>query len=120
MPKLPNFEKIHFLPLLGLVLGIDIVLTFLYTTLVPGLSTSGWGDTLCGSAFFLAVGSAIPVFLDAGRGFGLAGKMGGSKAEQHEAFTRERSMREKGMRITFVLALSTVLIGLLSLFMSLL
>ena len=120
MSKSPKIKKLHFWPLLGLVLGIDIVVTLVYTTIVPGLSTNGWGDVLCASAFFLAIGSALPVFMDAGRGFGLAGKMGGSKTEQHEAFEHERAMREKGMQITFVLALSTVLIGILSIIMSLL
>jgi len=115
-----KLDKIRFWPLLALVLSVDIALTFLYTVIVPGLSSSGWADALCTSVFLLAVGSAVPVFLDAGRGIGLAGKMGGSKAEQHEAFTYERSLREKGMKITFVLALSTVLIGILSLIMSLL
>ena len=120
MSKSPKYGKLRFWPLLGLVLGTDIVVTLLYTTLIPGLSASRWGDALCVSAFFLAVGSAIPVFMDAGRGIGLAGKMGGSKADQHDAFEYERSMREKGMQVTFVLALSTVLIGLLSLILSLL
>ena len=118
MPNLPKLDKIHFWPLLGLILAVDIVLTFLYTTIVPGLSANGWSDALCTSAFVLAIGSAVPVFLDAGSGFGLSGKMGGSKADQHEALTNERLMREKGMKYTFVLALATFIIGLMSMILS--
>ena len=120
MPNFPKLDKIRFWPLLGLILAVDIVLTFVYTLIVPGLSASGWADTLCMSAFVLAIGSAVPVFLDAGRGFGVSGKMGGSKADQHEALTQERSLREKGMKFTFVLALATFVIGLLSMLLSVL
>ena len=119
MSESPKTKKIRFWPLVGIIIATDLVLTFFYTLLVPGLSFSGWADTLCGSAFVLAIGSAVPVFLDAGRGFGLAGKMGGTKDEQHNAFTHERLMREKGMRITFILALATAFIGVLSLVLSL-
>ena len=42
MPKLPELDKIRFWPLLGLILVVDIVLPFLYTVIVPGLSVSGW------------------------------------------------------------------------------
>jgi hypothetical protein len=120
MPDTPKTGKIRFWLLLGLILAVDIVLTFLYTLIVPGLSASGWGDALCVSAVVLAIGCVVPVFLDASRGFGMAGKVGGSKAEQRDAFQHERELREKGMQITFVLALATVLIGLLSLILSLL
>jgi hypothetical protein len=120
MNNSPKSDKIRFWPLLGLIIGIDIVLTFLYSIIFPGLSTSSWADALCVSAFLLAFGSIIPVFLDAGRGFGLAGKMGEPKSEQRQALTRERALREKGIKMTFVLALATVLIGLLSLLLSLL
>lgn len=119
MSESPKTGRIRFWLLLGIVIAADLLLTFIYTLLVPGLSFRGWADTLCSSAFVLAIGSAVPVFLDAGRGFGLAGKMGGTKAEQHDAFTHERLMREKGMRITFILALATAFIGLLSLVLSL-
>lgn len=118
MPNLPKFDKMRFWQLLGLILVVDVVLTFLYTLIVPGLSASGWADALCTSAFVLAIGSAVPVFLDAGRGFTISGKMGGSKADQHEALTHERSLREKGMKFTFVLALATFIIGLLSMILS--
>ena len=118
MPNLSKMDKIRFLPLLGLILAIDIVLTLVYTVIVPGLSASAWADALCSSAFVLAIGSAVPVFLDAGRGFTLSGKMGGAKADQHEALTHERSLREKGMKYTFVLALATLLIGVLSMILS--
>lgn len=118
MPNLSKMDKIRFLPLLGLILAIDIVLTLVYTVIVPGLSASAWADALCSSAFVLAIGSAVPVFLDAGRGFMLSGKMGGSKTDQHEALTHERSLREKGMKYTFVLALATLLIGVLSMILS--
>jgi hypothetical protein len=119
MPKLPKLDKMRFLPLLGLILVIDILLTLLYTVIVPGLSTGAWADTLCSSAFILALGSVVPVFLDAGRGFTISGKMGGSKADQHEALTHERLLREKGMKYTFVLALATLIIGILSMIFSL-
>ncbi|MDF1514265.1 MAG: hypothetical protein P1S60_10700 [Anaerolineae bacterium] len=115
-----NGHKIRFFPLLALVMGVVVVLTFLYTLIIPGLSTRGWSDSLCVSVFVLALGSAMPVFLDAGRGARLAGKMGGSKKEQHEAFVQERTMREKGMRVTFVLVVATFLTGLLSVLISLL
>ena len=94
MPKLPKLDEIRFWPLLGLIIVVDIVWTFLYTVILPGLSVSGWADVQSTSAFVLALGSAIPVFVDAGRGFGISGKMGGSKADQHEALTHERSLRE--------------------------
>ena len=113
-----KLDKIRFLPLLGLILIVDIVLTFLYTTLVPGLSMMHWADALCASAFVLAIGSAIPVFLDAGRGFTISTKMGGSKPDQQQALRHERSLREKGMKYTFVLALATFIIGLLSMLLS--
>ena len=118
MPKLPKLDEIRFWPLLGLIIVVDIVWTFLYTVILPGLSVSGWADVQSTSAFVLALGSAIPVFVDAGRGFGISGKMGGSKADQHEALTHERSLREKGMKYTFLLASATFLIGLLSLILS--
>jgi hypothetical protein len=120
MPNLPKLEKMGFWSLLGMILGVDIGLTFLYTLFVPGFTISAWSDALCGSAFLLALGSVIPVFLDAGRGFGISGKMGGSKSEQHKALTHERSLREKGMKITFALALATLLTGLLSMILSVL
>jgi hypothetical protein len=113
-----RLKTLGFWPLLGLIVTADIVITLLFTLIVPGLSLREWGDTLCGSALILAIGSAVPVFLDAGRGFGLSGKMGGTKAEQFEALNRERSLREKGMKFTFVLALATFLIGLLSVIVS--
>ena len=118
MSKFPKLEKMRFLPLLGLILAVDIVLTFLYTILVPGLSMTHWADTLCISAFVLAIGGAVPVFLDAGRGFAISAKMGGSKTAQQQALKHERSLREKGMKYTFLLALATFIIGLLSMILS--
>jgi hypothetical protein len=118
MPNLPKLDKIRFLPLLGIILAVDIVLTFIYTAIIPGLSARNLSDALCISAFVLAVGSVLPVLFDAGRGFGLSGKMGGSKAKQHEALTHERLLREKGMKYTFILALATFVIGLLSVILS--
>ena len=118
MSDSPKRGRIRFWSLLGLIIGADLILTFFYTLLVPGLTVNSWADTLCGSTFLLAIGSTVPVFLDAGRGMGLAGKMGGTKAEQHDAFVYERAKREKGMRITFILALATAFIGVLSLVLS--
>ena len=112
--------------IVGLALGCAIGLSLLYAIVQPSGSTNNWGrarewsDALCTSALLLGLGSGIPFLLDAGRGLMLPGKMGTSKEERLATWDEERAKREKGIRLTFALALAAAITGFLSLIISLL
>ncbi len=112
-------EPLGFWRLVGLALAGAVVLTLLYVLIGPGFSQARWSDALCMSAVVLGVGSSIPFLFDAGRGLTLPGKMHGDTGDRRGAWDAERSKREKGMTVTFALALAAVLISLLSLLTSL-
>jgi len=110
---------LRFWRLVGWALGGAVVLTLLYVLIGPGFSQARWSDALCISAVVLGVGSSIPFLFDAGRGLALPGKMNGDADDRRTAWDAERTKREKGMTVTFALALAAVLISLLSLLTSL-
>jgi hypothetical protein len=111
--------NLRFWPLVGLVLGADLILTLIYTLIKPGVNGQIWSDALCTSAVLLGIGSGLPFLFDAGRGLTLVGKMGGDETARHTALRRERRRRERGMTITFALALAAFITGLVSLVISL-
>lgn len=111
-------KKVRFWPALGILLGADTVLAFLYTVIVPGLTGRAYSDSLCISAAFLGFAAVVPVLLDVGRGARLASKMGGSEEEQHEAMEKERKQRDMGSRITFIFAAAAFVAGVLSILVS--
>ncbi len=113
-------KKIRFWPLLGIILGADVLLVLAYTVIVLGLTGRAFSDTLCFSALLLALATAAPVLLDMGRGFIIGGQMGGGEAERRAALEKEHQRREQGMIITFVFAAATLIITLFSLLIGLL
>lgn len=123
-----SFWRRHssFWRIVGLALGGAIGLSLLYAILRPAGTGNDWGtarewsDALCTSALLLGLGSGIPFLLDAGRGLLLPGKMGTSKEERLATWDAERAKREKGIRLTFALALAAAITGFLSLIISLL
>jgi len=119
MSQSKDHDPVHFWRLVGIALGGAVVLTLLYALIGPGFSQARWSDVLCISAVVLGVGSSIPFLFDAGRGLALPGKMYGDAGDRRDTWDTERTKREKGMTITFALALAAVLISLLSLLTSL-
>jgi len=116
-----NFiKKPRFWPLLGIVIAVDIIIAILYTLIVPGLSGRALSDSLCTSALFLGFVSALPVLLDAGRGVGMATRIGATSEERQIVWAKERQRREQGMLISFVLGTATLLVTLLSFILGLL
>ena len=114
--SLPKGEqRTRFWMIVGITLAGDLLLTFLYTILGPGFSGRVWSDALCTSAVLLGTGSAVPFLFDAGRGLSIASKMGSRGDDRQQSWQEERRRREKGMLVTFALALAAVLIGLTSL-----
>jgi hypothetical protein len=119
MSESKDQEPLRFWRLVGLALVGAIALTLLYVLIGPGFSQAHWSDALCMSALFLGVGSSFPFLFDAGRGLALPGKMHGDADERRATWDTERTKREKGMIVTFALAVAAVLIGVLSLLTSL-
>ena len=110
----------RFWPVVGIATGASLLLALGYALIRPGFSFRLLSDGLCISALLLSLGAGVPFFLDAGRGFTIGGKMGSDKEQQRDLLIQERRKREKGMRITFALALAAFVIGLASLLISLL
>lgn len=119
-PTQAHKTKLRFWPVVGLALGIDLIVTLLYTLVTHRNGGTPWSDALCTSAILLGIGSGLPFLFDAGRGLTLVGKMGRDETTRHAALQRERQRRETGMTITFALALTAFITGLLSLVISLL
>jgi hypothetical protein len=111
--------RLRFWPLVGIVVGVDLILTLLYTLVTPGVDSPTWSDALCVSTLLLGAGAGMPFLFDAGRGLTLPGKMGADESTRHAALQRERLRRETGMTITFALALAAFITGLISLVISL-
>ncbi len=110
-------RKLRFWPLLGIVLGIDLIGVLLYTVLIPGLTRRALSDTLCMSSIGMGILCSLPVLFDAGRGFVVAGKMGGPPEERKAALDRERQRREQGMTITFAIGTAAIIMVALSFLM---
>ena len=111
-------KNIRFWPALGIILGADVVLAFLYTVIVPGLTGRTYSDSLCVSAAFLGLAAVFPVLLDVGRGARLASKIGVTEEERDEAMEKEREHRDTGSRITFIFAAAAFVVGVLSIIVS--
>ncbi len=109
-----NRKKIRFWPLLGIILGADLLIVLVYTLIVPGLTGRAFSDALCTSALLLGLAAALPVLLDVGRGIGVGARMGDSEAERRAALQTEHQRREQGIVITFVLAAATFIIAMIS------
>jgi hypothetical protein len=119
MAESDSDERMRFWPVVGIATGASVLLALGYALIQPGFSFSLLSDGLCISALVLSLGAAVPLFLDAGRGFSLGGKISSDKTQQRDVWKEERRKREQGMRITFALALAAFLIGLASLLISL-
>jgi len=119
MSQSKDQEPLRFWRLAGLALGGTVMLTLLYVLIGPGFSQARWSDALCMSAVVLGGDSSMPFLFDAGRALTLPGKMRGNADDRRAIWDTERSKREKGMTITFALALAAVLVSLLSLLTSL-
>ncbi|MBN2002151.1 MAG: hypothetical protein JXA21_02240 [Anaerolineae bacterium] len=110
-------RKLHFFPLLGIILGSDLIVALVYTWVVPGLTRRALSDTLCMSAIGMGILSGLPMLFDAGRGFRLVVKAGDSSEERSAALVRERQRREQGMVITFAMGAATFIIVIVSFLM---
>lgn len=113
-------QRVRFWPVVGIACCAALLLALGYAIFESGFSLRVLSDGLCISAIVLSLGAGVPFLMDAGRGFTMAGKMGPDKEKQSEVWQEERQKRERGMRITFALALAAFLIGLTSLLFSLL
>ena len=113
-------QKPHFWKLLGIIIGLDLIITLLYAIIIPGFSGRAWSDSLCTSALFLGLSCAIPVLFDVGRGMGVATKMGEPLEERQKVMDKEHQRREQGMTISFALIAATLFIAFLSLVLGLL
>ena len=111
-------KKIRFWPALGIILGADVILVFLYTIIVPGLTGRTYSDSLCVSAALLGLVAVVPVLLDVGRGARLASKIGVTEEERHDALEKEREHRDTGSTITFIFAAAAFVAGVLSILAS--
>ncbi len=118
--------------IIGTSLVLALSLSLLYAVFGPG-STLGawsdvfgaWSDALCASAMLLAIGSAIPFLFDVGRGVTMPIKLGADGAKRSpeataEALREEHRKREKGMSVTFALAIAAALVAIISIVLSLL
>lgn len=126
--KQPQRGRKRFWQIVGLTLVAALCLTLLYVILGPGFSGRAWSDALCTSAMLLGIGSAAPVVFDVGRGMFLSGLALPGKLELNEgreavpvkkALQEEQRKRERGMAVTFALALAALLIGIASIVVSL-
>lgn len=111
----PRRQRYRFWPILGLALGLDLILALGYTLLTAEFTVLALSNSLCVSAALLGVAAALPVVLDAGRGIGMALKLGATKEARHAAFTTERRRREQGSVVTFALAAAALVVTALSL-----
>lgn len=123
--KQPQQGQRLFLRIAGLALTVTLALTFLYVLVGPGFSLRGWSDALCVSAMLLGIGSAAPFIFDVGRGLVLPSRMGSNSGDHRgipaaKALQEEHVKREKGMMVTFALALAALLIAIASIAASLL
>lgn len=119
MSKTPTQAPLGFWRLVSLALVSAMILTLLYVLLGPGFTSENWSDALCMSGVILGTGSSVPFLFDAGRSLTMPGKMSGDANDRQTAWDAERAKREKGMTVTFALALAAVLISLISLLTSL-
>lgn len=118
-------RQVSFWRVVGIGVGSALLLSSLYILVSGGSgalvgSLSPWSDALCVSALLLGLGGGIPFLLDAGRGLTLSRTIGTTEESRRHFWDEERAKREKGMRITFALGLAALLIGLISLLVSLL
>ena len=52
----------------------------------PSEAARAWSDALCASAFLVALGSALPILFDAGRGVAMLGKLVPRVKTRHESW----------------------------------
>lgn len=110
---------------IGVSLALALCLSLLYVLLGPGFTLAAWSDALCASAMLLALGSAVPFLFDVGRGVTMPIKLGIETARRTpettaKALQEEHHKREKGMSVTFALAIATALLAITSIVLSLL
>ncbi|MCU0519969.1 MAG: hypothetical protein MUF84_04670 [Anaerolineae bacterium] len=122
--KQPQQDRRRFWRIVGVALAITVGLALIYVSLGPDSSIGAWSDALCASAMLLAMASAAPIVFDVGRGLTLAGRMVSRNGEGNAdatstALSDEHRKREKGMTVTFALALAALLVGIASIAASL-
>lgn len=110
----PKLKKPRFFAVLGIAIAVDLSLVVLYTLFTAQPSWRLLSDGLCFSSSFLGLLSALPLILDAGRGFGVAIKMSDDEEARKAAVILEHQRRERGMVITFAFVTATILIAILS------
>lgn len=111
---------------LALALGLSLLYAVLGSKFTLGAGSNlfgAWSDALCASAMLLAIGSAVPFLFDVGRGVTMPIKLGISGAERTpeattKALREEHRKREKGMSVTFALAISAALVATISIVLS--
>jgi len=111
--------KLRFWSLLGVMIGAALIASLLYTLIGPGMSLRTLSDSLCTSALFLGILSALPLLFDVGRGMGVAAKMGGDPQARQKVMDKEHQRREQGMVISFALIAATVFATISSLVLAL-
>ncbi|MCD6284635.1 MAG: hypothetical protein J7M39_01820 [Anaerolineae bacterium] len=113
MSQIKDQEPLRFWRLVGLVLAGAVMRVLLGVLIDPGYSQARWSDALCTSAAVLGVGSSISFLFDAGRGLTLPGTKHGDTDDRRVTWDTERSKREKGLTVTFALALAATGMSLL-------
>jgi hypothetical protein len=117
---------VSFWRIVGAALGAGLLVSLIYTLIVPGFSGRAWSDALCTAALFVALGGTLPLFLDTGRGVAILGKLGRTPSGEDDTqdahrriWREEHRKRERGITITFALAFAALLIGAMSVVASL-
>jgi hypothetical protein len=108
-------RRVRFWPLVGMACAAALLFALGYAVVTPGFSFRTLSDGLFWSAVLLGLGSVIPFLMDTGRGLSLGGRMGPDREQRNEIWQEEHRKRERGMRITFALALAALLAFLASL-----
>jgi len=114
-----SHERRRFWRLVGMALLGGAILTVINVLISREPSLVGWSNALCRSAMLLGIGSAVPFLFDAGRTFGVAGKLEGDADNRRAVWESEQAKREKGMTVTFAIALAAAATGVASLLASL-
>ena len=88
-----SHERRRFWRLVGMALLGGAILTVINVLISREPSLVGWSNALCRSAMLLGIGSAVPFLFDAGRTFGVAGKLEGD-ADNRRAVWESRAGQE--------------------------
>ncbi len=110
-------RKFRFWPLLGIILGSDLLVALLYAVLIPGPARRALSDAFCISSIGMGLLCSLPVLFDAGRSLGLAAKMGDPPEVREAALNRERQRREQGMTFTFAMGTAAIIMVIISFLM---